>query len=114
MSAATARRGSRELERDLGATNWTAIELIEHDRLTGVVVRLPRRGAYQGNRLFLRLANDAVVGIPATAAKGHAVLEHSLREKCIGVGEQVAVTFTGWRETRDGERKYRLEKARRT
>lgn len=114
MSAGTIyRRGSRELERDLGATNWTAIELIEHDRLTGAVVRLPRPGTYHGNRLFLRLANDAVVGIPATAAKGHAVLEHSLREQCIGVGEYVAVQFTGWRKTKDGKRTYRLEKASR-
>lgn len=81
-------------------------ELVDGEVLRGTVVRLPQRGGFDGTRLFLR-TDSGEVGIPATASRGHTVLERLLMDHHVGVGDFIAVTYTGKRLTADGERTYR-------
>jgi hypothetical protein len=82
------------------------IDLREGDRLEGCVVRLPKRAAPAGTRLFLRSGNE-VVAFSATANRGWTVLERALADQRVRVGDKIAVEFRGWKETTDGERRYR-------
>ena len=84
---------------------WRKYEPAEGERLTGRIVRLPHAGAHHGTRLLLRLNTGDVVGIPATAKRGWTVLERSLAG--VQVGDTVEISFLGWRETADGDRRYR-------
>jgi hypothetical protein len=79
-------------------------ELREGERLTGVVLALPTPGAFDGNRLVLKLSNGCV-SVPATARRGWTVLERELAKA--RVGDTIIVHFVGWRERGDGGR-YRL------
>jgi hypothetical protein len=69
-----------------------------------MVQRLPTPRARLGTRLFIGTPGG-VLAIPATAKRGHTVLEREL--KTVKVGDHIAVTFHGFRVTRDGERTYR-------
>jgi len=86
---------------------WRPRTLDPGDSVEGRVFRLPRHGHYAGNYLFVRTEREGIVGIPATAAKGHSVLAKHLAERDVKVGDHVRVVFTGWRTTSDGERQYR-------
>jgi hypothetical protein len=83
------------------------VDLVEGQKVTGEVVRLPERGAHAGTKLLLD-RGDEVVAFSATAKRGWAVLERQLADQQVRVGDQVAIAFVGWRETRDGARRYRL------
>jgi hypothetical protein len=79
-------------------------ELREGERLTGTVLRLPSRGAFDGNRLVLQ-AGDGVVSIPATGRRSWSVLERELAS--VHVGDLITLHYVGWHTSRDGLR-YRL------
>jgi hypothetical protein len=81
------------------------VELIDGERIEGVVVRLPMWSAESGTRLFIT-TNGETVAIPATKAKGHTVLARLLEEQRVAVGDQVTIIFAGKRRTADGEREY--------
>jgi hypothetical protein len=83
---------------------WRAHELAEGEWLEGVVVRKPTPGAFNGTRLFLD-TDGGVLAIPATASRGHTVLERELA--AVKVGDRIRITYRGYRVTRDGERTYR-------
>jgi hypothetical protein len=82
------------------------IDLAEGDRIEGRVVRLPERGVPAGTRLFVRRGEE-VVAFPAVARRGWTVLEKALADQRVRVGDEVGITFRGWRQTADGERRYR-------
>ena len=84
---------------------WRRVELRDGEALVGTVVRMPRDGAFSGGSVFLERDDGEVVAIPATAKKGHTVLERLLRE--VSVGDEVDITYRGRRPTEDGEREYR-------
>ena len=71
------------------------------------MLRLSARGAHHGHRLFPE-ATGAVVGIPATADRGHTVLERRLLELAVAVGDQISSRYLGKRTTANGECSYRL------
>ena len=89
-----------------GAGGVVFRELEEGERIEGLVMRLPAPGAFCGNSLLLR-TDDALVALPATAKKGHAVLERKLVQHEVRVGDWVAIRYPGRRRTQDGEREYR-------
>jgi hypothetical protein len=93
--------GADAIKRD-----WAVHELIAGERVRGTVRRLPRPGTKIGNYLLLD-TDDGVIAIPATAKRGHTVLERLLTEEEIAVGDRIAVSFHGKRRTRDGQREYR-------
>lgn len=80
--------------------------MYEGEILEGTVMRLPTPGTRNGNRAFI-FTNDGLLGIPATARKGHSVLERELPELEVRVGDDVVITYNGMRNTADGERRYR-------
>jgi hypothetical protein len=84
---------------------WRNAELREGERIVGAVVRLPRGGTFNGGSVFLELDGGEVVALPASAKKGHTVLERRL--SIARAGDAVEITFEGWRATADGERRYR-------
>jgi hypothetical protein len=88
----------------LAHARW--IDLTEGDRVSGRVVRLPERAAPAGTRLFLKVG-DEIVAFPAVGRRGWTVLETALADKRVHVDDRIAVEFRGWRETADGERRYR-------
>jgi hypothetical protein len=89
---------------DLRQIPWRAHDLAEGESVTGRVVRLPKRGAFNGSRVFIATRAE-IVGLHATAKTGHTVLERQL--KGIGVGDLITIINHGLRMTRDGERYYR-------
>jgi hypothetical protein len=80
-------------------------ELIEGDVVSGTVIRLPMACAHAGTRLFLRTDTE-VIAIPATAGKGHTVLQKLLEERQVAVGDHLAINHRGKRSTLDGLRQY--------
>lgn len=86
--------------------DFARYELVEGEVVSGRVVRLPAPGEHQGNRLFLRRADGVLLAIPATASKGHAVLNRALEG--VSKGDEIQIRFLGWRDTLNGERRYRL------
>ncbi len=91
-------------EGDLRLIHWRAHELVEGESISGVVLRLPTPGAFNGRRVFIATPED-VVGLHATAKTGHTVLERELEH--VRPGDRVTITNHGWRDTADGERSYR-------
>lgn len=87
---------------------WHAYELADGETITGTVVRLPTRAADNATRLFLRLPDRRVIGIPASARKGHTLLERQLEDLEVIVGDTLTIVYAGKRRTADGEREYRL------
>jgi hypothetical protein len=83
---------------------WRNAELREGERVVGAVVRLPRGGTFNGGSVFLEVDGE-VIALPASAKKGHTVLERRL--SIARPGDEVEITFEGWRATADGERRYR-------
>lgn len=76
--------------------------------VSGTVVRLPKPGTPCGNYLDLELDDGSVTySLPSTAKLGHTVLERELDRLCVQVGDHVSIAYLGWRETKDGERRYR-------
>jgi hypothetical protein len=82
------------------------IELAAGDEVAGRVVRLAQPGVAAGSRLFLKTA-AGLVAVPATAKKGHCVLERLLADHRVCVGDHVTVGYRGKRSTVDGLREYR-------
>jgi hypothetical protein len=89
------------------AASWTVYELVDGERVEGVVVQIPKVGAANGNRLFLRRADGDTIAIDATAKRGHTVLERQLRELRVKPGNTISITYFGKCRTLDGEREYR-------
>ena len=89
---------------DLRRDEWRNATLREGERVVGTVVRLPRGGTFNGGSVFLEVGGE-VIGVPASARKGHTVLERLLSAVC--VGDVVEITFKGERVTADGGRRYR-------
>jgi hypothetical protein len=81
--------------------------LHEGQVVEGIVLRLPGRGIHSGTRLFLRLDRGEIVCLPATSRAGWAVLERGLLRERIVPGDRIAIRFREWRQTSDGERRYR-------
>lgn len=75
--------------------------------IEGTVLRLPGRGIYSGNRLFLQTSDGEAICVLATGKTGWGAIERSLEAESVKVGDRVAVRFRGWRITKDGERRYR-------
>ena len=90
---------------------WRSHELLEGERIEGQVVRLPAPGVFNGNKLFLRQPSGEVIAIPATADRGHTVLERSLHDLAISPGDWISIRYAGKRSTADGERTYRFYEA---
>jgi hypothetical protein len=110
MSAVASKR---ELERRRAAKRAARdppparrVELIDGERIEGVVIRLPMWNAVSGTWLFLATASETVC-IPASASKGHSVLTKLLSEQNVAVDDHVTVSYLGKQRTRDGEREYR-------
>jgi hypothetical protein len=82
------------------------LELVDGERVEGVVVRLPMWNADSGTRLFLATTRETV-SIPATASKGHTVLAKLLEEQRVAIGDHLTITYLGKCTTADGERQYR-------
>lgn len=82
------------------------IDLAEGQSVTGTVVRLPARGIPSGTRLFIRTDSD-VVSIAAAAKRGWSVFERELKRQNVQAGDRIKVTFVGWRQTTNEERRYR-------
>jgi hypothetical protein len=113
----------RAADRDQGArpdrdlTHARPISLHEGERVEGCVARLPTPGTPDGTRLSLDCGGE-MVAFSATAARGWVVFERELADQHVRAGDRIAVTFLGWRATKDGERRYRavrlevLERAR--
>jgi len=76
---------------------WRKVELREGESITGTVVRLPQHGAFHGTSVFLELDDGEVVALPASASKGHTVLERLRGD--VRVGDRVAITYHGRRTT---------------
>jgi hypothetical protein len=93
-------------------SDWRAHELEVGETVRGEVLRLPTPAGYHGTRLFLD-TEDGTLALPATASRGHTLLERALAAKRIAVGDYVEISFVGWAETHDGERRYRFEEIRR-
>jgi hypothetical protein len=83
------------------------VNLAEGQVLEGIVLRLPGRGIHSGTRIFLRTDAGEEVCLPATGRAGWAVLERTLLAEKVAIGDRIAIRFRGWRETADGERRYR-------
>jgi hypothetical protein len=81
------------------------IDLAEGQCVEGVIVRLPAPGVPYGTRLFIRRDDGQVVSLAAAARRGWSVFENAL--KGVLVGDRIYVKFDGWRQTADGERRYR-------
>ena len=90
---------------------WRSHELLEGERIEGQVVRLPAPGVFNGNKLFLRQPSGEVIAIPATADRGHTVLERRLHDLAISPGDWISIRYAGKRSTADGERTYRFYEA---
>lgn len=86
------------------AMGWQAIELIDGDDFSGVIVKLPTPRDFNGSRLFLD-TSAGVIGIHATAKRGHTLLERALEG--FQVGDRIRIVFHGMRTTADGGRSYR-------
>jgi hypothetical protein len=56
--------------------------------------------------LFLR-RGDEIVALSAVARRGMTLLERALADQRVRVGDRIAVEHRGWKETADGERRYR-------
>jgi hypothetical protein len=89
------------------ARNARWLDPVEGEMITGQVIALPARGVYAGTRLFLRTDTGETIAIAAAARRGWTVIERSLTDQQIRVGDRIAVTFLGWRRTADGEQQYR-------
>jgi hypothetical protein len=87
--------------------NARLVNLAEGQVIEGVVIRLPGPGIHSGTRLFVRTDSGDVICLPATARAGWAVLERALIREGVAQGDRIAVRFRAWRETKDGERRYR-------
>lgn len=74
--------------------------------LEGIVERLPSAGGFHGRRLFVRVDSGAVLALVASAKLGHTVLERELAKQRIQVGDDIRVTFAGWRKSA-AEHQYR-------
>jgi hypothetical protein len=83
------------------------VELHEGQVIEGVVLRLPGRAIHSGTRLFLQLDGGEIVCLPATSRAGWAVLERALSGERVVPGDRVAIRFREWRQTADGDRRYR-------
>jgi hypothetical protein len=86
----------------------TLYELPEGELLEGEVVRLPRRGAHHGTRLFIR-TEQGVRAVAATSRRGHTILARELERQSIQEGDMVKVVWY-WGETAEGYpfRRYEL------
>ena len=80
--------------------------LSEGETVEGTVVRLPMWSVEAGTRLFLQTDTETI-SIPATAGKGHTVLEQRLADECVMIGDDISITYRGKRRTADGAREYR-------
>jgi len=87
--------------------NARLVNLAEGEVVEGLVVRLPGRGIHSGTRLFLQTEAGETICLPATARVGWAVLERALLRERVALGDRIAVRFREWRQTADGERRYR-------
>jgi hypothetical protein len=85
---------------------WSVRELEDGETIVGIVVFVPRSGAFQGNRLFLK-TDGGTVGFDATSRRGHTVLERELERQTVKPGDRVRITRHGFRVTQDGEHTYR-------
>jgi hypothetical protein len=47
------------------------------------------------------------LGMPASASRGHTILERELVRQRVALGDRIRITFCGRRQTRDGAREYR-------
>jgi hypothetical protein len=83
------------------------VDPAEGETIAGQVIALPARGVFAGTRLFLRTDAGETISIPAAARRGWSVVERTLTDQQVRVGDEVAITFVGWRQTADGERQYR-------
>ena len=83
------------------------VELQEGQLVEGIVLRLPGRGIHSGTRLFLETDSGEAICVPATSRAGWAVLERGLLRERVAPGDRVAIRFREWRQTADGERRYR-------
>jgi hypothetical protein len=92
--------------------DWRHHDLAEGERVRGKVLRIPTPFAFMGTRLFLETA-DGVLALPATAKRGHTLLDRAIQTKDIQPGDHVEVEFYGWSETQNGERRYRHEEIHR-
>ncbi len=81
-------------------------ELAEGESIAGVVVKLPRRDEYQGNRLWID-RGDETISIAATSRRGHTVLERELIRQRVRVGHRIRVRYLGMVQTYNGGRSYR-------
>lgn len=84
-------------------------ELAEGESVAGVVLRLPAPGAKWGTRVLLDV-DGRHVELYASVSRGHAVLARDLDRQHVAVGDTIRIRSYGWRETRDTERRYRLER----
>jgi hypothetical protein len=103
-------RPQRLSEADLKARPrcWRPFELKPGDEITGGVLRMPVRGAFNGSKIFLDTGAE-IVALAATEKVGHKVLERELGRKQVRVGQRVTIRHGGFRKTNDGQRRYRLE-----
>jgi hypothetical protein len=83
------------------------VELYAGQVVEGIVLRLPGRNIHAGTRLFLQTDTGEAICFPATARAGWAVLERALIRERVAPGDRVAIRFREWRQTADGERRYR-------
>lgn len=82
------------------------ITLDDGERISGTVLQLPAHGQPFGTSLFLR-TSTGVVSIPASPKKGSTVLSKQLDAQNITTGDRITIILHGWRQTVDGERRYR-------
>jgi hypothetical protein len=75
--------------------------------ISGVVMRLPEPGSPAGNSVLLRTPGGDIRHVPATAKRGHAVLERELAGRRVQVGDRIRISYRGRRETASGLREYR-------
>lgn len=95
----------RTLSTHVPDARW--IDLAQGQSVYGEVVRLPAHGVPSGTRLFIRTDSGEVVSIAAAAKRGWSVLERALKCQNVQVGDRINVTYFGWRQTADGDRRYR-------
>jgi hypothetical protein len=88
---------------------WRPYELPEHELISGVVVRMPTPGAFNGSRLFID-TGDQILALAATEKSGHSVLARDLARRSVRVGDEITIESRGFQKTLDGARSYRLER----